>query len=145
MSEPYPLETLLRLREDALEDAQRALAEALRSLETARLHTRTCQQALEAHQSESQQRLPQPTTAAEAQTQHAWRARRRAEEAELLQALEAAQQAAQARLADIAAARAHVEASLRDAQPADAHHERWREDAARAARLVEERETEERR
>lgn len=141
MREAYPLEVLLRLREDAIEDAKRAHAEQVRALEAARLHTRTCQQALDAHQ-QARTTLSTPTTAAEAQTQHAWHARRRAEAAELFQALEAAQAQERARQAEVAASHARIHASLKEAQPTQAHHERWEEDAARAARILDERETE---
>lgn len=145
MSEPYPLEALVLLQDDALDAAQRAHADALKSLESARLQTRARQQALDAHQRAT--RIPQasPTTAAEAQTQHAWQARRREEAALLLRQLEDAQRMEQARQADVTTAHQRLREALAGTQSSDAHQQGWAAGVQQAATAQEELETEERR
>ena len=141
----YPLEALLVLHDDALDAAQRAHTETLKSLEAASLQKRACQQALDAHQTQTRTPQPHPTTAAEAQTQHAWQVRRREEATLLLHELEAAQRNEQARQTEEAAAHVRLREALSQRQSADAHHEGWKQGVQQAANMVEERETEERR
>ena len=145
MSEPYPLKALLLLHDDALDAAKHAHAEALKSLETARLQTRGTQQAFDAHHLTTRAHATKPTSAAEAQTQSAWQERRREEAALLLRHLEDAQRTEQARLAEEAHAHLQLRKALGETQSTATHQEGWTANAQQAATTQEEFETEERR